>query len=70
MRLSGEPVRKFENWQQGFAVVEYDKTTGAVDYHPIRVDTFNNYQTRFNGKTYTPDPDLVAEMQSWATRTK
>lgn len=68
MRLSGEPVRKFENWQQGFAVVEYDKTTGAVDYHPIRVDTFNNYQTRFNGKTYTPDPDLVAEMQSWATR--
>jgi len=68
MRLSGEPVRKFENWQQGFAVVEYDKTTGAVDYHPIRVDTFNGYQTRFNGKTYTPDPVLVAEMESWAKR--
>lgn len=65
VRLSGEPVKKFENWQQGFAVVEYDKTTGAIDYHNIRVDTFNGYQTRFNGKTYVPDPELVAEMLSW-----
>jgi hypothetical protein len=64
----GMPIKRVENWQQGLGWVEIDRDSGAVRYTQIEIDTFHGYRTLFNGKTYTPDKELVEEMRTWDRR--
>jgi predicted phosphodiesterase len=53
-RLDGRPVRNFENWAQGLAVVNYETGDGPFHYEQIYINTFENYRTMYRGKVYTP----------------
>lgn len=64
----GIPIPRAENWHHGFGLISIDRMTGALGYTPMLIDTYHNYQLRFNGKTYTPDQELVAEMETWGKR--
>jgi hypothetical protein len=50
--LQGKPVPNAENWQQGFAVVDYEEDDGAFNVQPIYINTFNSYQAIVNGRKY------------------
>lgn len=50
--LDGKTVENYENWQQGLMVVDYEEGDGAFYPQQVFINSFNNYQTRFNGKTY------------------
>jgi len=50
--LQGKPVANAENWQQGFAVVDYEDGDGVFNVQPLYINTFANHQTIYNGKKY------------------
>lgn len=52
--LDGRPVPGAENWQQGMAVVEYREGRPNFALHLVHIDTYNGYETRFNGHVYLP----------------
>jgi len=53
-KLDGSSVQNYENWQQGAAVVSYTDGDSPFSYEQIYIDTFNNYESTYRGKTYTP----------------
>lgn len=50
--LRGKPVENFENWQQGLAVIDYYDGNAPFTISPLFINTFNNYQMVYNGRTY------------------
>lgn len=48
--LLGRPIKKYENWQHGLAVVEYEED--AFSYHDYFINSLDGYSLRMNGKTY------------------
>ncbi len=52
--LLGRPVPSSENWQQGMAIVEFRKGNCSFFVHPVYINTFAGYETRFGGKIYLP----------------
>lgn len=50
--LSGKPVPNAENWQAGMAVVDFEDGDGVFNVQPLYINTFNGYQTIYNGKKY------------------
>lgn len=60
--LNGRPIKRYENWQQGLAVVEYDKDSGEFDYNQIRIHTLAGYVTRYAGISYKPDQDIMPKI--------
>ena len=57
--LNGRPVRNFENWQQGIAVVDYQPGDGPFHYQQIYINTFGQYETLHGGKIYLPRDEQV-----------
>ena len=51
--LNGNPVTNYEDWQQAVCVVDYSEGDGPFHVQPIYINTFNNYEARYNGKTYS-----------------
>ena len=51
-KLSGESVKNFENWQHGFGVVSYTEGNSPFYFEQGYIDTHNNYETTYRGKTY------------------
>lgn len=51
--LSGRPVENYENWQQAIAIVDYEDGDKPFNVSPVYINTFNDYQTIYNGKTYS-----------------
>lgn len=51
-RLSGQPVKNFENWAQGLAVVSFVEGDGPFNYEQIYINTHENYRTMYRGKVY------------------
>ena len=49
-----EPMLHIEQWQQGAGWVSYTPGDKPFDIQPIQIHTFDNYETRFGGKLYTP----------------
>ena len=49
-----EPVRHIEDWAHGLGYVEISKASGKFALQQIRIETFDNYETKFGGKTYFP----------------
>ncbi len=52
--LSGRPVESAENWQQGVCVVEHREGRSSFALHLVHIDTYSDYETRFNGRLYLP----------------
>ena len=52
--VTDEPLTRYENWQQGLGFVAYQDGDKPFDTQQISIQTFNGYETRFNGKVYTP----------------
>ena len=50
----GYPMRYVEDWQQGLGVVHISKL-GRFAIDPIYINTFNDYETRYQGKLYVPE---------------
>lgn len=50
----GQPERHVEDWAQGLGYVEISKKSGKFALQQIRIETFDGYETKFGGKTYTP----------------
>ncbi len=48
----GRQMLHIEQWQQGAGWVSYQEGDRPFDIQPIIINTFDNYHTRFNGKTY------------------
>lgn len=55
----GRPVTNFENWQQGLGIVEYRDGDAPFNTHQITIQTHDGYETRFNGKIYTPNSGII-----------
>lgn len=53
-RLDGRPVDHAENWQQGLAVVEFEKGDGTFSYEQVYINTHENYKTMYRGKAFEP----------------
>lgn len=53
-RLDGRPVERYENWQQGLMVLSYKDGDAPFSFEQVFINTFQDYETRFNGKTYKP----------------
>lgn len=49
-----QPIQNYENWQQGFAVVDYEDGDASFNVQQVFINTFTDYETRFRGKVYTP----------------
>lgn len=49
------PMPNIEQWQQGAGWVAYNEGDRPFDIQPIIVNTFDDYETRFNGKVYGGD---------------
>ena len=47
-------VRNYENWQQGLSVVNYHDGDNAFNLEQVYINTFQNYETMYRGKTYRP----------------
>lgn len=52
--MTDQPVTNHENWQQGVGAVYYQAGDKPFDTQQVHIQTFNGYQTRFNGKVYVP----------------
>jgi len=52
--LSGRPVARYENWQNGCSVVNYREGDSPFSLESVFIDTFNNYRTVYGGKVYHP----------------
>lgn len=48
----GQQTKHIEQWQQGAGWVTYNEGDKPFDIQPITINTFDNYHTKFNGKTY------------------
>lgn len=53
-KLDGSPVKSFENWQHGLAVIDYQKGDGAFTYEQVFINTHEGYKTMHRGKLYEP----------------
>ena len=52
--LSGRPVARYENWQQGLSVVSYREGDSPFNLETAFINTTEGYRTSFGGKTYLP----------------
>lgn len=52
--LEGKPLESYENWQHGFAVVEYEEGDRPFHYEQVYINTFNGYEAFYRGKIYKP----------------
>lgn len=50
--LFGKPVGNQENWQQAIAVVDYEEGDAPFTVTPVFINTWENYQAVYGGKTY------------------
>lgn len=48
------PVENYENWQNGFCVVNYWEGDAPFYIQQAYINTFQGYETYFNGKVYRP----------------
>lgn len=55
----GRPVTNYENWQQGLGLVEYRDGDAPFNTQQITINTHDGYETRFNGRIYTPNSDII-----------
>src|SRR3990167_9437 len=62
--LNGRPIKSFENWQHGLAVVDYKEGNAPFSLHSVYINTHQNYETTVNGKLYTPDKDIIKRLNS------
>lgn len=51
---TNQPVQNYENWQQGLSVVNYHDGDNAFNLEQIYINTFQDYETMYRGKTYRP----------------
>ena len=60
--LDGRPIRSFENWQQGIAIVDYKDGNAPFSVHSVYINTFRDYETTVNGKLYFPDKKITKQL--------
>ena len=60
--LEGRPVRKYEPWQQGLAVVSYEDGDAPFHLEQVVINTFDGYTAMYGGKIYTPALARSAQM--------
>lgn len=51
---TNSPVRNYENWQQGLAVINYRDGDMPFSVEQVYIDSFNNHTTNYRGKVYAP----------------
>lgn len=51
-KLDGSSVKNYENWQNGFGVVSYGEGNAPFYYEQGYIDSHNDYETSYRGKTY------------------
>ena len=56
--MTDKPITSHENWQHGLGAVYYSDGDTPFDTQQIQIQTFNGYQTRFNGKLYVPNENI------------
>jgi predicted phosphodiesterase len=61
-RLDGRPVKSFENWQHGLAIVDYKDGNAPFSLHSVYINTHRNYETTVHGKIYTPDKQIIKQL--------
>ncbi len=52
--LSGRPVARWDNWQQGLSVVSYREGASPFNLESVFINTTEGHRTVFGGKTYLP----------------
>lgn len=52
--LDGQPVKNYENWQQGLAVIGYQEGYGSFNVQQIYINSFEGYAAHYNNRTYKP----------------
>lgn len=52
--LDGQPVENWENWQAGFAVVNYQDGDSPFSVEQVYINTLSGYETNYRGKVFTP----------------
>lgn len=50
--LDGTPIENYENWQSGFAVVDYEDGDSPFHVQTIYINSFNNHRAIWNGRLY------------------
>jgi len=50
--IDGRPIKRYENWQHGLAVVEYEEGDGPFSYNSYYINPLDGYSVRLGGKTY------------------
>ena len=50
--MYGRPVKKYENWQHGLAVVEYQEGDGAFSYNDVFINPLDGYSLWLGGKIF------------------
>lgn len=60
--LDGRPIQNYENWQQGFAIVDYEDGNGSFSLHSVYINTHQGYKTTINNKLYLPNKKIMAEL--------
>jgi len=51
---TGQTLQNFHDWQHGLMVVDYQEGDKPFHAQQVHINTFDDYNTRFNGKTYQP----------------
>lgn len=51
---TNQALENYANWQHGLMVVDYEDGDSAFYPQQIFINTFNDYEARYNGKTYRP----------------
>ena len=51
---TNQPVENYENWQNGFCIVNYHDGDSPFSLEQVYINTFNDYETMYRGKTYKP----------------
>ena len=55
----GEPVKNYEDWQNGFCVVYYKDGDSPFHLEQVFINTFQGYQTYYQRKLYKPDLEYI-----------
>ena len=50
--LDGNPIENYENWQSGFAVVEYEDGDSVFHVQTVYINNFRDYRAMWNGRIY------------------
>jgi hypothetical protein len=51
---TGENIPNYMDWAHGLLVVDYQEGDAPFHAQQVHINTFDDYHTRFNGRTYTP----------------